>query len=160
LVAARLQSTREGGRAAYASHTPSLPNPHRPVIAQDPDHPAAPGQYPMPVFGQYPMPHPMQYPDSTPCQYSDSTPCHPHPCARIHTRQLPELERDIGGSKGGSGERGKDVTFCVRLNVAAGSSSVPLVHSAYFEARRTSGGTSLKFSNQTDCLRRTAAGRH
>jgi hypothetical protein len=24
VVAARLQSTREGGRAAYASHTPSL----------------------------------------------------------------------------------------------------------------------------------------
>ena len=72
------------------------------------------------------MQYPMQYLDSTPCstrtvphagtpcQHPDSTPCHPHPCARIHTRQLPELERDLGGSKGGTGERGKDGRYILR----------------------------------------------
>ena len=73
------RSSRRGCKAhakaavpAYASHTPSLPNPHRPVIAQDPDHPAAPRTVPLCQYpDSTPCQHPMQHPDSTPC----STPC-------------------------------------------------------------------------------------
>ena len=184
LVAARLQSTREGGRAAYASHTPSLPNPHRPVIAQDPDHPAAPRTVPLCQYpDSTPCQHPMQHPDSTPC----STPCstwtvphaapgqYPMPAPHASTRTVPHATHTraraytrvscpswSGTSVAPRGAVANgartDVTFCERLTVTAGSRSVVLVHSAYSEARRTSGRTSLKFENKNDCLRRTAAG--
>ena len=80
----------EGGRAAYAIDTPSLPNPHRPAIARDP---TTLGPAPLGVWAT-------------------------HARARTHARGYLPHQKVVGGCRGGPG--GTVATGARRLQTARG----------------------------------------